>query len=142
MIQGHYSLTKAAHWLGLGTENLIEIATDESGRMIPTELEIAIKKSVQEGKTPFFVNATSGTTVLGAFDCLEPLADICSEYNLWLHVDVFIKRYFILTCPNNVIIHFEGCVGRRSFSFKQISTSHEGSRKVKNIGIKLNCIFF
>lgn len=84
-------MAKAAHWIGLGTENLIEVATDDSGQMIPSELEKAIKKSTEEGKKPFFVNATCGTTVLGAFDPLESLADVCSKYNLWLHVDVWIK---------------------------------------------------
>ncbi len=56
--------------------------------MIPEELERAILKSVQDGKIPFFVNATSGTTVFGAFDPLHPIADICEKYKLWLHVDV------------------------------------------------------
>ena len=90
LLQGHYSLAKAAHWIGLVTENLIEVATDDSGQMIPSELEKAIKQSTSQGKKPFFVNATCGTTVLGAFDPLEPLTDICSENNLWLHVDVYI----------------------------------------------------
>lgn len=29
----------------------------------------------------------SGTTVLGAFDPLEKIADLCEKYQLWMHVD-------------------------------------------------------
>ena len=33
------------------------------------------------------MNATSGTTVFGAYDPLDKIAEICSHHNLWLHVD-------------------------------------------------------
>ena len=35
-----------------------------------------------------FVNATAGSTVYGAFDPINEIADICEKYNMWLHVDV------------------------------------------------------
>jgi glutamate/tyrosine decarboxylase-like PLP-dependent enzyme len=28
-----------------------------------------------------------GTTVLGAFDPLEKIADLCEKYKMWMHVD-------------------------------------------------------
>ncbi|XP_074386673.1 cysteine sulfinic acid decarboxylase-like, partial [Zonotrichia albicollis] len=40
-----------------------------------------------QGSEPLFVCATSGTTVLGAFDRLDAIADVCARHGLWLHVD-------------------------------------------------------
>lgn len=37
---------------------------------------------------PFFVSATAGTTVYGAFDPLIAISDICKKYQVWFHVDV------------------------------------------------------
>ena len=58
------------------------------GRMIPAELEKLIIRHRSEGHLPFFVNCTTGTTVYGAFDPIEPIADICEKYGIWLHIDV------------------------------------------------------
>lgn len=41
-----------------------------------------------QGYVPLYVNATAGTTVYGAFDPIQEIADLCEKYNLWLHVDV------------------------------------------------------
>ena len=56
--------------------------------MIPEELEKLIIRHKKEGHLPFFVNCTTGTTVYGAFDPIEPIADICEKYGIWLHIDV------------------------------------------------------
>ena len=85
--QAHYSYAKAANLLGIGLENLVKVQSDAGGKMIPQALETAIQQSLSEGKTPFFVGATAGTTVLGAFDPLPAIAKITSQYKLWLHVD-------------------------------------------------------
>ena len=41
-----------------------------------------------QGLVPFFVSATAGTTVYGAFDPLIAISDICKKYSIWMHVDV------------------------------------------------------
>ncbi|XP_059622527.1 cysteine sulfinic acid decarboxylase [Phlebotomus argentipes] len=93
----HYSIKKAAHWMGIGLDNLETVATDDRGRMRPDALKEAIERVKSGGRRPFFVNATAGTTVLGAFDDLEKLADVCEEAGIWLHVDACLGGSAILS---------------------------------------------
>ena len=52
------------------------------------DLELKIQTSLEDGMAPLFVNATCGTTVLGAYDPVDSIADVCQKYGIWLHVDV------------------------------------------------------
>ncbi|XP_004081223.3 glutamate decarboxylase 2 [Oryzias latipes] len=83
----HFSIKKGAAALGIGTESVICIKADECGKMIPADLERRILEAKQKGFVPFFVSATAGTTVYGAFDPLIAISDICKKYNIWMHVD-------------------------------------------------------
>ncbi|XP_007534594.1 glutamate decarboxylase 1 [Erinaceus europaeus] len=83
----HYSIKKAGAALGFGTDNVILIKCNERGKIIPADLEAKILEAKQKGYVPLYVNATAGTTVYGAFDPIQEIADICEKYNLWLHVD-------------------------------------------------------
>ncbi|XP_043832057.1 glutamate decarboxylase 1-like [Dromiciops gliroides] len=83
----HYSIKKTAAVLGIGTDNVIEVKCDERGKMIPLELEENILRAKRMGLTPFYVSATAGTTVYGAFDPLDNIADVCERHSLWMHVD-------------------------------------------------------
>jgi glutamate decarboxylase len=84
---GHYSVEKAANLFGLGSKNVIPVPVDDRGCMIPSELERSIQESKARGETPFFLNATAGTTVHGSFDPFPALSTICKAHNLWLHID-------------------------------------------------------
>lgn len=55
--------------------------------MIPSELERLVQERIALGQRPYFVNCTEGTTVVGAFDPINPIADICEKYGMWFHVD-------------------------------------------------------
>ncbi|MFT5958981.1 MAG: sulfinoalanine decarboxylase [Polaribacter sp.] len=83
----HYSNAKNASFAGIGKNNIRYIKADAVGRMLPEDLEAQIKEDIKNGAIPTYVNATAGTTVLGAFDPLDTIADITEKYNIWLHVD-------------------------------------------------------
>lgn len=86
--QSHYSLDKAAISAGLGLDSVVKVDCDATGRMDPKALEAALTAAKEAGTgTPFFINATSGTTVLGSFDPLPELAAIARRHNCWLHID-------------------------------------------------------
>jgi sulfinoalanine decarboxylase len=83
----HYSNAKNASFAGIGKNNIRYIKADSKGRMIPKKLEEQIIEDLENGGIPTYVNATAGTTVLGAFDPLNEIADITEKYHIWLHVD-------------------------------------------------------
>ncbi|MFT5478639.1 MAG: glutamate/tyrosine decarboxylase-like PLP-dependent enzyme [Planctomycetota bacterium] len=99
-VDSHYSVPKAAAILGVGRANVVGIPVDERGRMLAPALALAIDADVAAGHVPLMVNATAGTTVLGAFDPIAELADVCEPRDVWLHLDgafgatmVFDERY-------------------------------------------------
>ena len=85
--ESHYSTSKNAAFAGIGRAQVRYIAVNEVGEMRPDALETQIQEDLANGLHPFFVNATAGTTVLGAFDPIHEISIISRKYNLWLHVD-------------------------------------------------------
>ena len=99
-IESHYSNAKNVSFAGIGRNNIRYVEVDSEGKMIVEKLEEQIKEDIKNGCIPTYVNATAGTTVLGAFDPLDKIADITEKYNIWLHVDgaycgsvMFSKKY-------------------------------------------------
>ncbi|PIT99503.1 MAG: hypothetical protein COT74_10915 [Bdellovibrionales bacterium CG10_big_fil_rev_8_21_14_0_10_45_34] len=85
--EAHYSFKKGALALGFGIDNIVEIATDEHGKMIVSQLAATIANDKRSGFVPLLVGATAGTTVQGAFDPLEEIARLCQSEGIWFHVD-------------------------------------------------------
>jgi glutamate/tyrosine decarboxylase-like PLP-dependent enzyme len=83
----HYSMDRAANILGIGIDQLIKVPLDPWGAMLPAELSRAIEQVQAGGGLPFFVAATAGTTVRGAYDPVAPLLVLRDRYRFWLHVD-------------------------------------------------------
>ena len=85
--QTHSSVDKAAIVLGLGTENVRHVATDEAFRMPVPALAEAIARDRKEGKLPMAVVATAGTTSTTSIDPIPEIADLCEREGIFLHVD-------------------------------------------------------
>lgn len=113
--QAHYSFLMGANVLGIGTEGIVPIESDETGRMIPAKVEAAIERSRIAGRTPFFIAATAGTTVLGAFDPIPECADIAKRHGLWLHVDGAWGAPVLFSRKHRALI--EGCAKADSFAW-------------------------
>jgi aromatic-L-amino-acid/L-tryptophan decarboxylase len=85
--QGHSSIEKAAKIAGYGRENIVVIPSNGEFRMKPESLANALREDIGRQLTPACVVATVGTTSSTAIDPLEPIAEICSNFRTWLHVD-------------------------------------------------------
>ena len=100
----HYSFANAANVIGIGTDSLIKVKANENGEMIPEELDKAIEASKQRGETPFFVAVTCATTLRGAYDPIEAVAEICQKQHLWLHADGSFGGSIILSKKNRHLL--------------------------------------
>jgi aromatic-L-amino-acid decarboxylase len=83
----HYSIVRAIELLGIGSDNLRAVPIDEHRRMRTDALDSMIRSDLAAGLTPIAVVATAGTTLTGAIDPLDAIADICAEHGVWMHVD-------------------------------------------------------
>jgi aromatic-L-amino-acid/L-tryptophan decarboxylase len=85
--QVHMAVPKAIAMIGIGRENLRTIPCDANYRLIPSELEAAIRRDRARGVTPIAVVASAGTVNTGAIDPLREIAEIAHAHGAWLHVD-------------------------------------------------------
>ncbi|KAI9029510.1 aromatic-L-amino-acid decarboxylase [Hyaloraphidium curvatum] len=85
--EAHHSNVRAVETAGLGRNAVRRIPIDGSRRMDVAKLKKALARDVASGITPVAVIATSGTTLTGAVDPLNAIADVCAEFGVWLHVD-------------------------------------------------------
>lgn len=85
--QTHASVAKGLHIIGFRRNQICTIPTDHSFCMDISALRAAIKKDIENGRKPFSVIASAGTTNTGSIDPLTEISAICREYDMWLHID-------------------------------------------------------
>ncbi|CAA9317710.1 MAG: Aromatic-L-amino-acid decarboxylase [uncultured Gemmatimonadetes bacterium] len=94
----HYSVERTAGLMGLGSEAVVSIP-DRGGKMDPAALDDALGVLKREGRIPFAVSATAGSTATGLFDPLDEVADVCARHGVWMHVDGAHGASFLISEP-------------------------------------------
>jgi glutamate/tyrosine decarboxylase-like PLP-dependent enzyme len=83
----HGAWLKIAVQAGLGRSAVRLVPTDGSGRIgIPSLIE-AIDIDRAQGRVPFMIVATAGTTNAGMIDPLVGCAEVAAQWDLWFHID-------------------------------------------------------
>ncbi|KAL6052348.1 Acidic amino acid decarboxylase GADL1-like [Balamuthia mandrillaris] len=67
----------------------------------------AITEAKAAGKTPIGISCTAGTTVLGAYDDIEAIADVAEKHGVWLHVDACWGGHCLLSAKHSHLM--KGC---------------------------------
>ncbi len=83
----HYSVTRSAGILGIGTNQIVTAALDEQRRMDPNQLDTILTDLRTRGVPIVAVVSTACATPIGAFDQIDQIADVCQRHDVWLHVD-------------------------------------------------------
>lgn len=85
--QTHSSVAKGLLIIGFLPEQIRKIPTDRLFRMDISALKAAIRQDLADGKKPFAVVASAGTTNTGSVDPLPQISGICRSHQMWMHVD-------------------------------------------------------
>ena len=85
--QTHSSVDKAVRIAGIGQDNLVKVATDETGAMRPEALRKAIRADRAAGLLPAGVVVCAGGTSVGAFDPVADVITVARAEGLMTHVD-------------------------------------------------------
>jgi glutamate/tyrosine decarboxylase-like PLP-dependent enzyme len=85
--QRHRSVDRAARILGFRPDQVHLLPGGPDFRLSPDTLAATVRRDRAEGRHPWLLVATAGTTNTGAIDAMPALADLCAAEKLWLHVD-------------------------------------------------------
>lgn len=82
--QYHGTLPRAIRHLGLGTDCIVPVASDEVGRLTASALDDALRTAPD---VPTIVHLQAGDLNTGIFEEFGTLIPIAHEYGAWVHVD-------------------------------------------------------
>ena len=85
--EAHYSVTRSAGILGIGTDHLIKAPMNARRATDPEQLDTLLGDLRRRGVPIVAMSAAACATPIGAFDSLPDIVDVCRRHEVWLHVD-------------------------------------------------------
>ena len=85
--ESHHSFAKAARLCGIGGDAVVTVPLDDSFAMNTVALAEKVSRDRADGKLPFLVVATMGTTNAGVIDPIDEIAEVAEAESLWVHAD-------------------------------------------------------
>lgn len=85
--EAHYCVDRAARIMGLGTDGILKIPTNDRFQMRTDLLEEHLERAKAAGLTVFAVVGSACSTSTGSYDDLTAIADFCEKHKLWFHAD-------------------------------------------------------
>ena len=85
--EAHYCVDRAARIMGLGTDGIIKLPTNDRFQMRTDLLDEYLERAKAAGLTVFAVVGSACSTSTGSYDDLTAIADFCEKHNLWFHAD-------------------------------------------------------
>ncbi|MFT6480370.1 MAG: L-2,4-diaminobutyrate decarboxylase [Spirosomataceae bacterium] len=98
--EAHYCIDRAARIMGMGSEGIIKIPSNEKFQLRAELLEEYLKIAEEKGFQVICIVGSACSTSTGSYDDLNAIADFAEKYSIWFHVDgahgaavVFSEKY-------------------------------------------------
>lgn len=102
----HYSIKNAANVMGIGTNNVISVKTNERNEILVEDFINKLNYCDKNDLHPFAAILIIGNTVTGGTDSLREISEICKDKNIHIHIDAAFGGGLSLTSKAKEI--FEG----------------------------------
>lgn len=85
--EAHYCIDRAARIMGMGSEGIIKVPTNERLQIRTDLLEKYYNEATENGFKVICIVGSACSTSTGSYDNLSEIGNFAEKHNLWFHVD-------------------------------------------------------
>ena len=85
--EAHYSVSRAAGIMGIRSDNIIKVPSNQDCTLKSELLEPIYQEAVSKSKIIFCVIGCACTTSAGVYDDLDAIGEFAEKHQIWFHID-------------------------------------------------------